>query len=260
MNRAMIQFEDVFMSFGENEILHGFNLNIPAQERMVIMGPSGVGKSTLLRLIVGILKPDRGTICVEGMNVPNLPSRALNKLRTKIGMVYQYSALISSLSVAENLALPLRELTDLRPRQIDAEVEHALALVGMEETKSMMPSELSGGMRKRVGIARALVMKPKIMLFDEPSTGLDPVNSSIIDELIINFTDQAQVTSVIVTHEIKSAFRIATRMAMLHQGRNIAEGLPEEMKNSRDPIVSQFLAGKTNGPILKESKNAIPAA
>ena len=256
MSPPVIEFNDVSLRFGKKEVLSGFDLAVAVKERMVVMGPSGVGKSTLLRLIVGILRPDAGTIRVDGQEVPNLSERALNKLRASIGMVYQYSALISSLSVEGNLALPLRELTRMSPREIDSEVDHNLELVGMLSSKSLMPAELSGGMRKRIGIARALVMKPKIILFDEPSTGLDPVNSSVIDQLIIDLS--SHVTSVIVTHEIKSAFRIATRIAMIHLGRNIAEGTPEAMKHSRDPVVSQFLAGTTEGVHFQQ--DAIPAA
>jgi len=246
MNRAAIEFNDVFLSFGEKKVLTGFRLHITREERMVVMGPSGAGKSTLLRLIVGILKADQGVVLVEGKDMAKLSRRLLNKERAKIGMVYQYSALISSLSVEENLALPLRELTRMKPGEIAAAVESNLELVGMESSKSLMPAELSGGMRKRIGIARALVMKPQIILFDEPSAGLDPVNSSIIDQLIINLSTKAKVTCVIVTHVIVSAFRIATRMAMLHEGKNIAEGSPEEMKRSNNPIVSQFLFGETD--------------
>jgi phospholipid/cholesterol/gamma-HCH transport system ATP-binding protein len=252
MSPPIIEFGDVSLSFGPKKVLDGFNLQIAPQERMVILGPSGVGKSTLLRLIVGILLPDHGSVRVDGLEVSTLPERALNKLRAKIGMVYQYAALISSLTVEENLALPLREMTRLGPGEIARIVEDNLALVGMETSKSLLPAELSGGMKKRIGIARALVMKPKIILFDEPSTGLDPVNSSVIDKLILDLGTQAKVTCVIVTHEIRSAFRIATRMAMLHQGRNIAEGTPKEMKHSDNPVVSQFLAGETNGPLHQE--------
>lgn len=257
MTSPLIEFDEVSLRFAEKQVLQGFCLKIAPQERMVVMGPSGAGKSTLLRLIVGILRANQGAVCVDGMNVGELCQRKLNELRTRIGMVYQYSALISSLTVEENLALPLRELTRMRPSQIAAEVERNLELVGMQGSKSLMPAELSGGMRKRIGIARALVMKPKIILFDEPSTGLDPVNSTIIDQLIINLSTQAKVTCVIVTHVIVSAFRIATRMAMLHDGRNIAEGTPEEMKSSSEPVVRQFLLGEIDGTVQPGFSNAI---
>jgi phospholipid/cholesterol/gamma-HCH transport system ATP-binding protein len=170
-------------------------------------------------------------------------------MRRRIGMVYQYSALISSLSVHDNLALPLEELTEKSDKEIDAIVEEKLTMVGMEETTNYMPAELSGGMKKRIGLARALVLNPELILFDEPSAGLDPVVSSVIDELIIALTDKTNATSIIVTHEMDSAFRIATRMAMLYQGKIIEEDVPEKFRNSGNPVVSQFVEGRTTGPI-----------
>jgi phospholipid/cholesterol/gamma-HCH transport system ATP-binding protein len=172
-------------------------------------------------------------------------------------MVYQYSALLSSRTVRDNIALPLEELTDKSHEEIDKIVDEKLELVGMKDSKNLMPSELSGGMKKRVSLARALVLEPELILFDEPVAGLDPVMASVIDELVINLSEKSKVTCVIVTHEMDSAFRIATRMAMLYHGKIIEEGTPEEMKKSRNPVVSQFLTGSTEGPILEETKDAI---
>jgi phospholipid/cholesterol/gamma-HCH transport system ATP-binding protein len=172
-------------------------------------------------------------------------------------MVYQYSALLSSRTVRDNVALPLEELTDKSREEIDKIVDEKLELVGMKDSKNLMPSELSGGMKKRVSLARALVLEPELILFDEPVAGLDPVMASVIDELVINLSEKSKVTCVIVTHEMDSAFRIATRMAMLYHGKIIEEGTPEEMKKSRNPVVSQFLTGSTEGPILEETKDAI---
>jgi phospholipid/cholesterol/gamma-HCH transport system ATP-binding protein len=172
-------------------------------------------------------------------------------------MVYQYSALLSSRNVRDNVALPLEELSDGRREEIDRIVDEKLSLVGMVDAKYQMPSELSGGMRKRVSLARALVLDPELILFDEPSAGLDPVISSVIDELIISLTEKSKVTSVIVTHEMDSAFRVATKMAMLYQGQIIEAGGPEQLKQSQNPVVTQFLSGSTEGPILEGSRDAV---
>ena len=205
------------------------------------MGQSGSGKSTILRLILGILQPTAGRVFFKQFEISRLKRRKLQQVRAQIGMVYQYSALLSSRNVRDNVALPLEELTDKTRDEIDKIVDEKLDLVGMNESKDQMPSELSGGMRKRVSLARALVMDPELILFDEPSAGLDPVISSVIDELIISLTEQSKVTSVIVTHEMDSAFRIGTRMAMLYQGKIIEDAEPEEFKKSNNPVVAAIL-------------------
>ena len=220
----------------------------------MIIGQSGAGKTTILRLILGVLQPTRGSVFFQGLEIPRLSARELQQIRTRIGMVYQDAALLSSSTVRDNLALPLQELTDKSSREIDRIVDEKLELVEMAGTGDLMPHELSGGMRKRVGLARALVMEPELILFDEPTQGLDPVVSALIDELIINLTKRSKVTSVIVTHLMDSAFRVATRMAMLHHGKIIEEGTPAHMKESKNPILVQFLSGSTEGPILKRSK------
>lgn len=250
--KPIATFDDVHLAFGDNEVLRGVDLNLAPKERLVILGQSGGGKSTLLRLILGILRPSRGTITVKGKNIARLNRRRLNQLRQKIGMVYQYSALISSLNVRDNLALPLEELTDKSVKEIDDLVMEKLEMVGMADTRDKMPSELSGGMRKRVGLARGIIMDPEIILYDEPSAGLDPVVSSVIDELIISLSEKIGATSVIVTHEMESAFRIATRMAMLFKGEIIAEDTPENFKNHPHPVVAQFISGDTDGPLLED--------
>jgi phospholipid/cholesterol/gamma-HCH transport system ATP-binding protein len=253
----VVELRDVYLSFEEKRVLAGVSLQVEPLDRFVIMGQSGSGKSTILRLILGILPPDRGSIFFKQFEISRLNRRKLQQVRTHIGMVYQYSALLSSRNVRDNVALPLEELTTKSRKEIDKVVDEKLALVGMLDAKNAAPSELSGGMKKRVSLARALVMEPELILFDEPSAGLDPVIATVIDELIISLTESSKVTSIIVTHEMDSAFRIGTRMAMLYQGKIIEQGEAEAFKNSANPVVVQFLSGSTEGPILEGSKDAI---
>jgi phospholipid/cholesterol/gamma-HCH transport system ATP-binding protein len=253
----VVELRDVVMQFEKNKVLDGISLAVEPLDRLVIMGQSGSGKSTILRLILGILHPDAGSIFFKQFEITRLSRRKLMQVRQRIGMVYQYSALLSSRTVRDNVALPLEELTTKSREEVDRIVDEKLDLVGMKEYKEMMPSELSGGMKKRVSLARALVMEPELILFDEPTAGLDPVISSVIDELIISLSEKSKVTSVIVTHEMASAFRIGTRMAMLYQGKIIEDGPPEQFKQSTNPVVVQFLSGSTEGPILEGSQDAI---
>jgi phospholipid/cholesterol/gamma-HCH transport system ATP-binding protein len=256
-NSYIAELREVTKRFEEKTVLDHVSLKVRSQERLVILGQSGSGKSTILRLILGILMPDEGSVFFKQFEITRLPRRKLQRIRRHVGMVYQYSALLSSRTVRDNVALPLEELTDKSREEIDKIVDEKLELVGMKDSKNLMPSELSGGMKKRVSLARALVLEPELILFDEPVAGLDPVMASVIDELVINLSEKSKVTCVIVTHEMDSAFRIATRMAMLYHGKIIEEGTPEEMKKSRNPVVSQFLTGSTEGPILEETKDAI---
>ncbi len=253
----VVELRDVQLAFSQKKVLEGVSLKVEPLDRLVIMGQSGSGKSTILRLILGILQPTAGEIFFKQFEITRLKRRKLQQVRAQIGMVYQYSALLSSRNVRDNIALPLEELTKKTNAEIDKIVDEKLELVGMLDSKEQMPSELSGGMRKRVSFARALVMDPELILFDEPSAGLDPVISSVIDELIISLTEHSEVTSVIVTHEMESAFRIGTRMAMLYQGKIIADAAAEQFKQSDHPVVRQFLSGSTEGPILEGSKDAV---
>jgi phospholipid/cholesterol/gamma-HCH transport system ATP-binding protein len=253
----MVELRDVHMQFEEKKVLEGVSLDVQPQERLVIMGQSGSGKSTILRLILGILRADSGSIFFKQFEINRLNRRKLQQVRQHIGMVYQYSALLSSLTVRQNVALPLEELTDKSRNEIDKIVDEKLDLVGMQDSKDLLPDELSGGMRKRVALARGLVLEPELILLDEPSAGLDPVIASVVDELIIGLTDKSKVTSITVTHEMESAFRIATRMAMLYEGKIIEEGEPEKFKQSKSPVVAQFLSGSTEGPILEGTPDAI---
>jgi phospholipid/cholesterol/gamma-HCH transport system ATP-binding protein len=249
--RPVAELKDVCLSFGEKEILKGITFQVLPKDRFVVMGKSGGGKSTLLRLILGILQPTAGSVQFNGVEVTRMGRHRLNRMRQKIGMVYQYSALISSLSVRGNLALPLEELTDKKPGEINEIVEQKLEMVGMADSIDAMPAELSGGMRKRIGLARALVNDPELILYDEPSAGLDPVTSSTIDELMIELSEKIGATSIIVTHEMESAFRVATRMAMIYEGVIHAEGTPDEVRNHEDPVVQQFITGGTEGPLTE---------
>ena len=253
----VVELRDVHMQFEEKKVLDGLSLTVKPQERLVIMGQSGSGKSTILRLILGTLPPTVGSIFFKGSEINRLPRQKLQEVRRHIGMVYQYSALLSSRTVRDNVALPLEELTDKSREEIDKVVDEKLELVGMEDSKDLLPEELSGGMKKRVALARSLVLEPELLLLDEPSAGLDPVIASVIDELIISLSEKSKVTSITVTHEMESAFRIATRLAMLYQGKIIEEAEPEEFKQSKDPVVAQFLSGSTEGPILEGNLDAI---
>ena len=256
-NSHMVELRNVEKEFENKKVLDGVSLKVEPQERLVVMGQSGSGKSTILRLILGILQPDAGDVFFKQFEITRLKRRKLQQVRRQIGMVYQYSALLSSRNVRDNVALPLEELTDKSPKEIDEIVDQKLDLVGMKDSRDLMPSELSGGMRKRVSLARSLTMEPELVLFDEPTAGLDPVIASVIDELIISLTENSKVTSIIVTHEMASAFRIGTRMAMLYQGKIIEDADPETFKNSQNPVVAQFLSGSTEGPILEGSQDAI---
>ncbi|MFN2477134.1 MAG: ABC transporter ATP-binding protein [Chthoniobacterales bacterium] len=254
---AIVELRNVRLQFDDKLVLDDVSLGVQPQERLVVMGQSGSGKSTILRLVLGILQPTSGAIFFKQFEVSRLRRRKLQQIRTKIGMVYQYSALLSSRNVRDNIALPLEELSRKTRAEIDKIVDEKLELIGMSDVKDRMPSELSGGMRKRISLARALVMEPELILFDEPSAGLDPVISSVIDELIISLSERSKVTSIIVTHEMDSAFRIGTKMAMLYKGKIIEVGTPDEFKRSTNPVVAQFLSGSTEGPILEGSEDAI---
>jgi len=253
----MVELRDVRLRFDEKEVLDGVALQVEPLDRFVIMGQSGSGKSTILRLILGILRPDSGSVFFKQFEISRLTRRKLQQVRTQIGMVYQYSALLSSRTVRDNVSLPLEELTKKSRDEIDRIVDEKLEMVGLLDSKHQAPSELSGGMKKRVSLARALVMDPELILFDEPSAGLDPVIATVIDELIISLTERSKVTSIIVTHEMDSAFRVGTKMAMLYQGKIIEQGEAEAFKNSTNPVVVQFLSGSTEGPILEGSKDAV---
>lgn len=250
----IVELRDVDLNFGDKRVLRNVSLAADPMERLVIIGQSGAGKTTILRLILGILRTTAGAVFFQERNIAELSTQELQAARTRIGMVYQDAALWSSCTVHENLTLPLQELTTKTKAEIDRIADEKLEMVELRGTGDLMPFELSGGMRKRVGIARALVMDPELILFDEPTQGLDPVVSAVIDKLIIDLTERQKATSIVVTHLMDSAFRVATRMAMLHRGEIIAMGTPKEMRQSKNPVLLQFLSGSLEGPILDRSK------
>jgi phospholipid/cholesterol/gamma-HCH transport system ATP-binding protein len=238
----LVEFKGVSFHFGEKMIFDGLDFEIPVGERMVLLGPSGIGKSTLLRLLLRILEPERGTILYDRVNIAGLTRAQLSRLRTKVGMVFQSSALVSSLNVFENLALSLRELTNKSEAEIRAIAKEKLRFVDLENAEKLMPSELSGGMKKRIAVARALVMNPDLILFDEPTTGLDSIVGQQVCKLIVDLNQQAGVTILVVTHDIHNALRIATRIAVLDRGKIVEEGPPEATMASRVRVVEQLVA------------------
>jgi phospholipid/cholesterol/gamma-HCH transport system ATP-binding protein len=239
----MITIKNVYKNFNNKKVLEDINLEIQPGEIMVIMGPSGCGKSTLLRLLIGLLKPTSGEIWVDGQEIGQMSEDELNEVRKKMGMVFQYSALFDFLSVGENVAFGLRQHTDMTDEDIMKTVSRRLKMVGLADYENVMPSELSGGMKKRVSLARAIAVDPSIVLYDEPTAGLDPIMATVIDRLIASCRARLGITSVVVTHHMDSAFKIADRMAMINEGKVIEVGTTEQIKNSTNPIVQQFIHG-----------------
>jgi len=232
-----------------HSILRRVDLTVEKGETMAVMGMSGAGKSTLLKCIAGLQRPTGGRMLIDGVDIARMPEKDLDGIRRRIGMVFQYAALFDSLNVYENVSFGLRRHSNLSDEAIAEVVRAKLAMVGLPRTEALMPSQLSGGMQKRVGLARALAMDPDIVLYDEPTAGLDPITSATIADLIIKTRDQVGVTSIVVTHDVPTIKRVASRIAMLHRGRIIAVGTAEEMENSDDPAVRQFMTGSTEGPI-----------
>ena len=239
----MIEFQDLHKAFGEKQVLQGFSLEIRDAETMVIIGYSGSGKSVALKHIVGLLHPDAGDVNVDGQAVSTLDRHGLTLVRQGIGYVFQFAALFDSMTVTDNLALGLRR-RGLGEEDIEERVREALALVDLSGTGDRMPAELSGGMRKRVGIARAIALRPRYILYDEPTTGLDPVTSAVIDRLMVRTREHLGVTGVVVTHDMRSAYTVGDRIAMLYEGRIRQVGSVEEIQQTEDPVVRQFIEGR----------------
>lgn len=239
----MIEARELKKSFGAQRVLDGVNLRISEGESVVIIGRSGGGKSILLKHLVGLIRPDAGDVIIDGQNIVGMPERQLIGVRHKFGMLFQSAALFDSMTVAENVGFALRREDNLSEAEMNRRISEALEMVELPGIEKKKPSELSGGMRKRVGLARAIVYRPEIVLYDEPTTGLDPIVSDSIDQLIVRVRDRLNVTSVVVTHDMRSARRVGQRIVMLHQGKIYVEGTPDEIFSSSDPIVYNFVNG-----------------
>ncbi len=246
----MIRLEGVHKSFGRNHVLRGLDLEVKDGETLTIIGGSGTGKSVTLKIMVGLLRPDAGRVSVDGVEISRLSDEKLFEVQKKFGFLFQGAALFDSLTVAENILFGVRNLRpDLVP-QADRLVEQKLALVGLKpEVARLKPAELSGGMKKRVGLARAIAHEPAYVMYDEPTTGLDPIMSDVINDLINEVREKLKVTSIAVTHDMKSAYKISTRIAMTYEGRIVAVGTAAEIEHSQDPMVHQFVTGSSHGPI-----------
>lgn len=246
----MIHIVDLHKSFGSNKVLRGVNLEIERGETMVIIGQSGSGKSVLIKHLIGLIKPDRGEIYIDGVEITRLREAELHKVTRKFGMLFQSSALFDSMTVAQNVGFGLERYMNFPPQKINELVKESLAKVGLRGVESLMPHELSGGMKKRVGLARAIAYNPEIILYDEPSTGIDPIRADAINDLINMMKKELGVTSVTITHDMKSSYKVADRIAMLYEGRIIEIGTPEEIRKAQNPVIQQFIHGRAAGPIV----------
>jgi phospholipid/cholesterol/gamma-HCH transport system ATP-binding protein len=248
----MIEIINLSKSFGSSKVLDNLNLIINSGEVIVIIGRSGCGKSVLLKHIIGLIKPDMGQVIIDGNDMTRFEEYEMDKLRLSFGMLFQGAALFDSMTVGENVGFTLREHTNVSEKDVQKKVANSLELVGLKGIEKFMPSELSGGMKKRVGLARAICNNPKTILYDEPTTGLDPIMADAINDLIVDLNNKLNVTSIVVTHDMVSAFKIADRIAMLYKGKIITIGTPDEIKNTKDPIVRQFITGAAKGPITED--------
>jgi phospholipid/cholesterol/gamma-HCH transport system ATP-binding protein len=245
----MIRIVNLHKSFGAKKVLRGVDLTVSKGETMVVIGQSGSGKSVLLKHLIGLLRPDAGEIYVGDTEITRLDDDELQKVTRRFGLLFQGAALFDSMTVAENVSFGLERYTSLSPEQIKAAVTESLAKVGLHDVENLMPYQLSGGMKKRVGLARAIAYQPEIMLYDEPSTGIDPIRADAINDLINRLKVEMGVTSVAITHDMVSSYKIADRIAMLYDGQIVETGTPDEIRNSGNPIIQQFIHGHADGPI-----------
>lgn len=252
MSENIIEIKEIYKKFGSQQVLNGLSLNIPKGLITVIIGRSGGGKSVLLKHIIGLLKPDAGQIIFDGVDMVAADDKTLEGIRKRFGMLFQEGALFDSLNLEDNIGFPLFEHTKLSDKEIYERVKEVMAMVGLSGAEKKFPSEISGGMRKRAGLARAIISNPEVILFDEPTSGLDPIMSATIDNLIVDVQRRLNVTCIVISHDIKSTFRIAHKIAMLYEGKIIAEGTPEEMQNIDNAYLKQFIGGLTEGPMAAE--------
>ena len=250
----MIRIVDLHKSFADNKVLNGVNLEIKDRETITIIGGSGCGKSVLIKHIVGLLKPDSGDIFIDEKKITGLDENSLSNVQKNFGFLFQGAALFDSLTVADNVAFGLRNLTDKSEDEISEKVKICLSMIGLEGIENMKPSELSGGMKKRVALARAIATDPKYIFYDEPTTGIDPIMADVINDLIIHLQKSLDITSVVVTHDIASAYKISNRIAMLYDGKIIGMGTPDEIKKTENPYIRQFTTGSSVGPIKMKVK------
>jgi phospholipid/cholesterol/gamma-HCH transport system ATP-binding protein len=246
---AVVEVSDLYRKFGDRTVIDHLSFTIHRGETLVIMGGSGCGKSTLLRHIIGVMKPSAGSIKIFGEEITTMDDRAIDGVRKRFGMLFQSGALLASLTVGENVALPLLQHTDMSTAEVQEVVNQKLQVVGLSGFENLKPAEISGGMRKRVGLARALALDPELLFSDEPTSGLDPIMTAVVDKLTLELTEGEGMTAVVVTHDMTSAFRIATRMIMLGRGRILAQGTPDEIRTHPDPEVQQFINGEPDGPM-----------
>ena len=246
----MIEIRGLSKRLGRSPVLEDLDLDIRTGETLVVLGPSGTGKSVLLKHIIGLMKPDAGSIRIDGEEIVGLPEKELNRVRMRFGMLFQGAALFDSMTVGENVGLAMREhARDMAPAEVERRVRERLEWVGLEDAAAMKPASLSGGMRKRAGLARALALDPEYILYDEPTTGLDPITADVINQLILDLQKRLHVTAVVVTHDIQSAYAVADRIVLLYQGRMVFDGTVEETRHTDDPMVRQFIEGSSRGPI-----------
>ena len=253
----MIEIRGLSKRFGKKVVLDGLDLTVPRGKNTVVIGGSGTGKSVLLKCVVGLLRPDAGEIRIDGEDITRMEEEELVRVRRKFGMLFQGAALFDSLNVGDNVGFALRRLKKFPEERIREVVEEKLSMVGLREIQRLRPAELSGGMKKRVGLARAIASEPDLLLYDEPTTGLDPIMADVINDLIISLRVRLGVTSITITHDMASAYKVADQIAMLYKGKIVETGSPDEIRSTSNPVVAQFVQGRARGPITDENEEFV---